>query len=149
MFFFQCFDVLRQTKKNCSDNVFIVDGDVSLPNLGLNDKDREMLVKEVDVIFHCAATVRFDEPLKQATYINVRAPMDLLRMAKEMKQLRVRLLHKRFKNTIFTSYKCISTNYLILLFYRHLCTCQQCFQIVQEKTSTKKCMIRKLRARIF
>lgn len=74
-----------------------MNGDVSLPDLGLNENDREMLVNEVDVIFHCAATVRFDEPLKQAAYINVRASIELLKMAKEMKQLRVSLWIDRFK----------------------------------------------------
>lgn len=45
---------------------------------------------EVDVIFHCAATVRFDDPLKVSTVLNVRSIRDLLVMGKQMKQLRVR-----------------------------------------------------------
>ena len=34
------------------------------PNLGISQSDREMLVKNINVVFHSAATVRFDEPLK-------------------------------------------------------------------------------------
>lgn len=64
-------------------------GDCALPDLGLNEQDKNILLTQVDVIFHCAATVRFDEHLTVATRINVRAVRDLIVMAKQMKQLKV------------------------------------------------------------
>lgn len=39
-------------------------GDLNEHNLGISDEDRQMLCKNVSIVFHSAATVRFDEPLK-------------------------------------------------------------------------------------
>lgn len=64
-------------------------GDISLPDLGLSELDKEGLMREVDCVLHFAATVRFDESLKMATYINVRGVRDLILLAKQMKKLRV------------------------------------------------------------
>lgn len=41
-----------------------VEGDLVEPGLGISENDRETLKKNVHVVFHSAATVRFDEPLK-------------------------------------------------------------------------------------
>lgn len=60
-----------------------------LPNLGLSESHQEILKEEVNCIFHAGATVRFDEKLLTAAYINVRCVRDLLRIAKDMKQLQV------------------------------------------------------------
>lgn len=41
-------------------------GDILHPNLGLSAEDTEILIEKVSVIFHTAATVKFDEALKYA-----------------------------------------------------------------------------------
>lgn len=64
-------------------------GDCTLPGLGLTIEDREMLIAKVDMVFHAAATVRFDENLKVAFRINVSATRDVLELAKQMKKLKV------------------------------------------------------------
>lgn len=69
-------------------------GDAALPDLGINNEDREKLITEVDCVMHFAATVRFDEKIRIATYINVRAVRDILRLAKQMRKLRVRIFSK-------------------------------------------------------
>lgn len=66
-----------------------IEGDCTLPKLGISAEDRKELIDEVNVVMHCAATVRFNEPLSNATQINVAATQDLLDMAKEMKNLKV------------------------------------------------------------
>lgn len=43
---------------------------------------------KVDIIFHVAATVRFDEKLQKAVAINVRCPMDMIKLAKEATNLK-------------------------------------------------------------
>ena len=40
-----------------------LNGDITLPKLGLSDNDIELLVKEISVVFHSAATVRFNEEI--------------------------------------------------------------------------------------
>lgn len=74
---------------NFERKISMLSGDCALPDLGLNEQDKNILLTQVDVIFHCAATVRFDEHLKVAARINVRAVRDLIAMAKQMKQLKV------------------------------------------------------------
>lgn len=60
--------------------------------MGLNDEDREMLINNVNCVFHCAATVRFDEHIRTAVYTNVRSTQDLLLLAKKMQNLKVNKL---------------------------------------------------------
>jgi fatty acyl-CoA reductase len=82
-------------KKACPDylnKVRLVPGDCGLPSLGIEDSDREILCQEVNVVFHIAATVRFDEKLKTAVHINVRGTKHLLDLARLMPNLKVGLL---------------------------------------------------------
>ncbi|KAK5638619.1 hypothetical protein RI129_012914 [Pyrocoelia pectoralis] len=70
------------------NKLYMMQGDCELPNLGLSSSDRELLRLEVNCVFHVAATVRFNEKLQKATYVNVRATRDLLRLAKQMPKLK-------------------------------------------------------------
>ncbi|XP_033223503.1 putative fatty acyl-CoA reductase CG5065 [Belonocnema kinseyi] len=67
--------------------VTVVNGDVSLPGLGLSAEDRKMLCEKVSIVYHAAATVRFDELLKRAVLLNTRGTKQMLDLAKEMKNL--------------------------------------------------------------
>lgn len=67
-----------------------MEGDCSAPGLGLSITDRQTLITNVNIMFHAAATVRFDEDLKLAFTINVNGTRDVLELAKEMKNLKVR-----------------------------------------------------------
>ena len=57
------FDMVRDTDPALLDKVDCVAGDITEDRLGLSEADREHLVNTVNIIFHCAATVRFDEDL--------------------------------------------------------------------------------------
>ncbi|XP_017493387.1 PREDICTED: putative fatty acyl-CoA reductase CG5065, partial [Rhagoletis zephyria] len=81
------FDRLRKTCDRPIERVTAILGDCNLANLGISAEDRQVLIDEVNVVIHLAATVRFDEPLCRALTINVRATLELIRLAKEMKQL--------------------------------------------------------------
>jgi len=75
-----------------SRKVVAIAGDVSVTNLGLSDADRLLLADRVSIVFHAAATIRFDAPLRQAVILNVRGTKYVLELAKEMKNLEVRML---------------------------------------------------------
>lgn len=79
--------------KNALKKVCAISGDVSLPDLGLSMKDRQMLCHRVGIVFHCAATVRFDEPLKTAVLLNTRGTKLLLDLARHMEALQVHPKH--------------------------------------------------------
>lgn len=83
------FENVAKMTPNYRDKVQMIVGDCCLPELALRPEMRQLIVSEVDVIIHFAATVKFDENLKVATNINVRALRDLINIAKEMPQLKV------------------------------------------------------------
>jgi len=69
--------------------VVTVNGDCSLPGLGLETSDRRLLVEDISHVFHGAATVRFDENLRTALATNVVGTRSVLELAREMKKLKV------------------------------------------------------------
>ena len=85
-------------------------GDCALPNLGISSaEDRREIIENVDIVIHVAATVRFNEPLSNATQINVQATVDLIDLAKEMKKLKVsNICHNSAQLNSFT---CIRYNF--------------------------------------
>lgn len=52
---------------------------------------------QVNIIIHSAATVRFDEHLRKAVNINIIALQDLLKLSKELKNLKVTKLNIYFQ----------------------------------------------------
>ncbi|XP_071635270.1 putative fatty acyl-CoA reductase CG5065 [Temnothorax longispinosus] len=64
------FDRIRSEFPGTLKKIFPVKGDVGLPELGLQPEDRDMLIKRVNIVFHSAATVRFNESLKVAVNLN-------------------------------------------------------------------------------
>ena len=49
---------------NLLDKVIVIPGDIVLPGLGISDTNIELLNQEVSIVFHSAATVKFDEPMR-------------------------------------------------------------------------------------
>lgn len=89
LYLFQLFkELIRQNPKFMS-KIFVVPGDCSLPDLGLSPEHRQLLSEKVNVVFHGAATVRFDENLKLAVGINVFGTQEILKFCEEMKNLKV------------------------------------------------------------
>jgi fatty acyl-CoA reductase len=80
---------MKKVRPDYMNKVRLVAGDCEQSGLGLEDADREMLCQEVNIVFHVAATVRFDEKLKTAAYINVRSTKHLLELARSMPHLQV------------------------------------------------------------
>lgn len=68
-----------------------VGGDVTLIGLGLSDESFKQLAN-VSVIFHSAASVRFDDSLKDAIILNTRGTREVCLLAEKLKNLDV-LLH--------------------------------------------------------
>ncbi|KAE8741530.1 hypothetical protein FOCC_FOCC012914 [Frankliniella occidentalis] len=83
------FERLREERPKFRHHLHAVSGDVGEPGLGLSAEDRVTLADKVNIVFHCAATVRFDEVLNVAVNINVRGTKCVVDLCKEMKDLRV------------------------------------------------------------
>jgi len=88
---FQLFDYLKEVRGvEVLNKVYPIAGDVSEPNLAINESDRRLLADTVQIVYHAAATIRFDEALKKAVLLNTRGTKMVLELAKEMKNLQVR-----------------------------------------------------------
>ncbi|KAK9500161.1 hypothetical protein O3M35_001474 [Rhynocoris fuscipes] len=83
------FSVLSEENPKFRQKITPISGDCGLPGLGLTLEDRKKIIDEVSVIFHGAATLKFDEKLKIAYNINVRGTKHLLELAKETTNLKV------------------------------------------------------------
>ncbi|XP_046651724.1 putative fatty acyl-CoA reductase CG5065 isoform X2 [Daphnia pulicaria] len=83
----QIFTKVKEQQPNVMEKITAVTGDVTLPQLGLSPSDLQLLTENVSVVFHSAATVRFDEELKTALVMNVKGPMELLEICRKMKHL--------------------------------------------------------------
>lgn len=79
---------LKRLNPKYHEQVAIVHGDCQLPDIGLDDDDRRKIIEETNYVIHCAATVRFDEKIRTAAHINVRAVRDMIVMARQMKNLK-------------------------------------------------------------
>lgn len=62
-------------------------GDVAEINLGLSAEARALLTENVHYIYHIAATVKFDEPLKSALMLNTRGTKYMIELGEQCKQL--------------------------------------------------------------
>jgi amino acid adenylation domain-containing protein/thioester reductase-like protein len=72
-------------RENFQDRVIVIPGDLSLPRLGVDDKSYKLLGREVDAIYHCAASMNHLETYWMAKPTNVEAVRELLRIATDRK----------------------------------------------------------------
>lgn len=73
---------------NFRSKLRIVNGDLISEDLGISQDDREYIKENVEIVIHGAATVRFDEKLRDAVAINVFGTRNMLDLATSMKKLR-------------------------------------------------------------
>ncbi|XP_070611331.1 fatty acyl-CoA reductase 2 [Erythrolamprus reginae] len=104
------FDRVREDWPNFHEKIKPISAELTQKNLAISSEDIEELVSEVNVIFHCAATVRFDEPLKDALLLNVMGTQQLLRLAHQMKNLEA-LIH------VSTAYSNCNRRHIEEVFY--------------------------------
>lgn len=71
------------------DKIVAVAGDLTLPGLGISQTDLQSIIDEVSVVFNSAASVRFDDDLKDALETNVKGPRQLLVICQRIKNLEV------------------------------------------------------------
>jgi len=88
MFNDQLFDILKEKYPGVLEEKIVpIAGDIEELDLGLNEKDRQLLINEITLMYHVAASIRFDLPLNEAIIVNVRAVREICDLLLEMKQL--------------------------------------------------------------
>ena len=83
------FDTLKESQTGRLSAVEVVTGDITKEQFGLSQPDMDKLCEEVEVVFHSAATIKFDEKLTEAVKLNVGAVYTLMELCKLMKKLQV------------------------------------------------------------
>lgn len=73
--------------ENFVNKLRIVNGDIAMEHAGISRDDRDYIKSHVEIIIHCAATVRFDEQLRTSIKINVCGTKSMLNIAIETKNL--------------------------------------------------------------
>ncbi|RZC36968.1 NAD binding 4 domain containing protein, partial [Asbolus verrucosus] len=86
------FDLVKAQNCDALQKIKVVTGDVAELNLGLSAEDRRLLIEEINIVFHSAASVRFDEPLSKAVFLNTRGTREVAWLALDMKNVEV-LVH--------------------------------------------------------
>nr|AYE54244.1 fatty acyl reductase [Grapholita molesta] len=79
----QVFDVVRQRNPAQLEKLRVLEGDVAAPGLGLA-ADAALHLQDVSVVFHSAATLKFDEELRKAVDQNVRSVIRLLELCDKL-----------------------------------------------------------------
>ncbi|NXI62447.1 FACR1 reductase, partial [Anseranas semipalmata] len=87
MFKCKVFDRVREDCPNFHEKIKPINAELTQPKLAISAEDEEELLTRVNIVFHCAATVRFDEPLKRALQLNAMGTQRLLELARQMKKL--------------------------------------------------------------
>lgn len=85
----QAFDRLRKTVPDFKDKISAIHGDCSEPLLGLSSTEYKNLTEIITIVFHGAATVKFNEKLRDATVINVAGVREVLNFCRLCKNLKV------------------------------------------------------------
>ncbi|KAK4291377.1 hypothetical protein Pmani_035789 [Petrolisthes manimaculis] len=86
------FDHLRSTSPEVLRKLVPIQGDIMLPGLGVSTEDAATIIARVSVVFHAAATVKFDEALKLSLQMNVLGTKRLVELCHRMDKL-VALVH--------------------------------------------------------
>jgi len=85
----QLFNLVRSTNPNFEKKITALQGDILDPKFGLSPSDESILIEHCQIVFHSAATVRFQEPLRLAIQMNVASVKKLLSLCHKMKHLQV------------------------------------------------------------
>lgn len=78
------FRILSENHRERLKKIMVVNGDTTIDGLGLSSTDKDRLIEDVSVVFHMAANVRFDLPLKTAVTMNTRGTANVLSVAKQV-----------------------------------------------------------------
>lgn len=92
----QLFEQLVREQPGALSKLVAVAGDCSEPGLGLADGDRALLRERVAFVFHGAASVRFDDPVRKAVQLNTRGAREVVELCAGMARLEVRKITRLF-----------------------------------------------------
>lgn len=130
LFHFQVFSRLRECQPSAIDKLSGIEGDVLSEGLGINKQSVKMLQDEVEIVFHCAATLKLEAKLKDAIDMNTSGTWRILQLCKDMSKLKV-LVHLSTafcyadKEVLDEQVRCQHKHFSISIWYKWL----KCFGV--------------------
>ncbi|CAB3257568.1 unnamed protein product [Arctia plantaginis] len=85
----KAFDLIHKQNPDNFKKLKVINGDITEENLAISEEDTRTLQKNVNIIFHSAACVRFDQKLKDAVNMNTTGTWRVLSLAETMEKLEV------------------------------------------------------------
>lgn len=82
------FSLLKRSNATVLDRLVPISGDVCEVKLGISESDITRM-KDVSIVFHSAASVRFDDTLKYAVFMNTRGTREVMEFAKGLNSIKV------------------------------------------------------------
>ncbi len=80
-------EILKFWDRNClTNNLRVIKGDVTAPDLSLNKKTIDLLKVELAEIFHCAAITDLNQPIGEMKKVNLEGTRNVLKLAEEFKE---------------------------------------------------------------
>lgn len=86
-YFLQIFDRVRKVNPAALTKLKAIQGDVIFDNLGISSQDIDILKEEVNIVYHFAATLRLEAPLKDNVNMNTTGTLRMLKVAEQLKHL--------------------------------------------------------------
>lgn len=83
------FERIRLKNPDVLHKLICIPGDINDANIGVSDADVRTLHDNVHIVFHVAATVRFNEPLIDATNLNTFGTQRIMDLCTKMTKLKV------------------------------------------------------------
>lgn len=82
------FDNLRQLEPKTMEKLIAIEGDLMIsPSAGISNENIKVLKENVNFVFHCAASVKFDDSLMTAIKINTISTRNLIELAEKFNDL--------------------------------------------------------------
>ncbi|XP_065172743.1 fatty acyl-CoA reductase wat-like [Atheta coriaria] len=81
------YDDLKKSDPKFKHKLVPINGDCAYAGLGLSITDVQTLIENVEIVLHCAATVRFNEPLDKSYAVNVTGTKGVVNLCHSMHRL--------------------------------------------------------------
>ena len=81
------FEKIKNIDANLLGKVKGIEGDINEEDFGLHEKSKKYLIENVNIIFHSAASIKFNDNLTQAVKTNTQAVQTIISLAKQIKNL--------------------------------------------------------------
>lgn len=85
----QVFDRIIKKSPELLEKLVCISGDIMDPNIGLDEQGMKMITEQVDIVFHVAATVRFNEALQDAANLNTFGTERVMKLCTKIRNLKV------------------------------------------------------------